>query len=630
MNIRAVTIVVLSCVSLATRAYSDNHGHNIDSLETIIRTDPPRDKADLIKIYRNLAWGYLETDEKASTKYANLGIRLAHEQKAYAALADFYRINGMHHLANARYEEAEKALLKTEEATKLMRKSGKYDAADIDNAESALFGTMGNFYNTLGNGAKALQYYHKALKIFKAHEWRESESLCYGNIAELYYCLGNLSHANEYYIKGDSIAAITNTPQIRYFCIKGQAKVAMQRGDYNRAWQIIERVWEYLDSHSEEEGFQQVKCLTVMTDIAFAEGNYRKAEELINKSIALGDSLHRSDANLYCQIAKLKAHNGDWNGAKEYALKALDIDIDVPDVAKGTFALLADIYSHLNQPDQAREYQKKADSIQTAWSNYAYQTSLAEQETIFNTAEKNSLISRLAAQRMYLLWGIGIVVVLLLVLGIVMLLIKQNHKRQKALLAAKVALEAESKERSLLAKDLHDGLGGMLSLLKLKLQNNEKEEAIRLLDDSVVEMCRLAHHLMPKELQKNGLITSLQDFAISVPGAQFNYFGDNRRLPRDLELIIYRCAYELVNNAIKHAAADRIDIQLMVDSEQAILTVSDNGQGMNVSEQATTGMGLQNIRDRIAEYDGRMDIISSPANGTEINVTLPLKDDIQD
>lgn len=626
MHIRTFLLLVLLCVSLSTKAYSDHRNRKVDSLEHVLRTHPPTDKTELIRIYDNLAWGYLEINEQASTRYADLGIALAKEQKAYRSLAEFYRIKGMHHWAHARYKEAEEALLHSEEATVLMRESGQYEQRDIDDAESALYGTLGNLYNTLGNGSLSLHYYHKALKIFKAYEWRESESICYGNMADLYYCMGNLSCASAYYEKGDSVAKLTEDVLTRSFCQRGLAKVAMQQGHYDKAWQLIGEVWKYVSAHPDEEGSSRAECLQTMTDIAFAQGDYQQAEQLIQQNLALGEDMHSGDAGFYCQLAQLSMHKGRWAEARTYAVKALGIDDEAPDVAKENYNLLADIYAHLGEADSANMFRIKADSIQTAWSNYAYQTSLAEQESRFHSEEKDTLIDSLSSQRVYLLWAVGCVLLLLLLLGLIVLFIRYNHKRQKALLAVKVALEAEAKERSLLAQELHDGLGSMLSLLKLKLQHNHDDDAMRLLDESVIEMRRVAHHLMPEELRKNGLVTSLQDFAISVPGAQFHYFGDKRRLPREIEFVIYRCAYELVNNAIKHAAAERIDIQLMDDHHAVVLTVSDNGRGMDDARRKHSGVGLQNIRNRITQYDGKMDIISSPDHGTEINVTIPLKE----
>ena len=70
--------------------------------------------------------------------------------------------------------------------------------------------------------------------------------------------------------------------------------------------------------------------------------------------------------------------------------------------------------------------------------------------------------------------------------------------------------------------------------------------------------------------------------------------------------MLYRCAYELVNNALKHAQASSISIQLMQDEHEVTLTVSDNGRGIQRGTVSGEGMGLQNIRARIESYNGRI------------------------
>jgi signal transduction histidine kinase len=185
-------------------------------------------------------------------------------------------------------------------------------------------------------------------------------------------------------------------------------------------------------------------------------------------------------------------------------------------------------------------------------------------------------------------------------------------------LAAKVALEAETKERRIMARDLHDGLGGMLSLLRMKTEQGEP--SLPLIDSIHAELRRTAHHLMPEELLRNGLVSALNDFAVSVPNAKFQTIGDIR-LDKDKELVLYRCAYELVNNAIKHAQANHINIQLMQEPQQVTLSVSDDGTGIKDMKK---GMGLNNIRERIATYKGSLKIISTQEVGTDINITLPL------
>ena len=142
---------------------------------------------------------------------------------------------------------------------------------------------------------------------------------------------------------------------------------------------------------------------------------------------------------------------------------------------------------------------------------------------------------------------------------------------------------------------------------------------MRLLDATHTELRRISHHLMPEELLRGGLVSALRDFARSVPGAAFQTYGAIR-LSKEWELTLYRCAYELVNNAMKYTEATHIDIQLMQTAHEVTLTVSDNGKGMADGN----GMGLQNIRERIASYHGTLRIVTSENEGTEINLTLPL------
>lgn len=628
------TFIVLLFLALlinnrASAEYTDHRNRGVDSLEQVLQNNPPKDKADMIRLYDNLAWGYLQVNREKSMQYSLLGLEVAQEIKAYKSICNFHRVLGMHHWASARYDEAQTELQLSLDAADKMRECGKYDETDIDDQASVVYGTLGNLYNTLGQGAKALDYYHRALHLFQKHDWKESQVVAYTNMAELYFCMGNYNHAMDYCSMADSVAAICQDSLMQSLALKEMAKIARTQGQYNEAWAYIQSAYDYVSSHPGEQDADIMDFLVEMADIAIEQGNWDRAEQLVLQNESLYAEPADYNAGLLNQKALLAGHKGQWRQALQYAMQALEYDTDAPDVATSTYRLLADIHSHLNNPDQVRLYTNKADSIKTAWSNYAYQASLTEQEILFETEKKEMEIKALAREKqlMYIVVAIGAVLLVLLV--IMLMLSNRNHKRQKALLATKVALETETREREILAKDLHDGLGGMLSLLKLKIENEEHDEAMHLVDESAREMRRVAHHIMPAELKQKGLVTSLSNFAISVPGAHFHYYPANpdeqtpRQLPTDIELVLYRCAYELVNNAIKHASAQRIDIQLLIQDTQVLLTISDNGKGFD-QEQVAGGMGLRNIRNRIAQYNGHMDIISNPGSGTEINIAIPL------
>jgi signal transduction histidine kinase len=105
------------------------------------------------------------------------------------------------------------------------------------------------------------------------------------------------------------------------------------------------------------------------------------------------------------------------------------------------------------------------------------------------------------------------------------------------------------------------------------------------------------------------------------PGAHFHFFGDDADLDNRLKILIYRCAYELVNNAVKHADASNINVQLMIENGLISLSIHDDGAGFD-PEKVIEGSGLENVRIRVASYNGKMNIYSSPGKGTEVSIEI--------
>jgi signal transduction histidine kinase len=195
-------------------------------------------------------------------------------------------------------------------------------------------------------------------------------------------------------------------------------------------------------------------------------------------------------------------------------------------------------------------------------------------------------------------------------------------EQEQQIIAAQSVLDDETEERKRLARDLHDDLGGMLSVVKLNLDDVEHlQNAREILDKSINELHRVAHHMMPESLLRYGLKISLEDFCRSIPNAGFHYFGDDSRLDNRLEIMIYRCVHELVNNTIKYSGAENINVQLVQDADRISLTVQDDGCGFD-TEIPTEGMGLKNLRNRIAACNGQINIYSSKDKGTEVHIEI--------
>jgi signal transduction histidine kinase len=304
-------------------------------------------------------------------------------------------------------------------------------------------------------------------------------------------------------------------------------------------------------------------------------------------------------------------------------------------------------YIYLNDKEKAVHYFLKFQKLIQAQTEKQFQESFAEMEVKYETEKKEIRIAALEKEKILHTWIIIIsAVAALLAFGILFFRHKLNvHKRKQAeqqvkqleqekqLIAAQSLIDGEAAERSRLARDLHDGLGGMLSVVKLNLKDmkgysvldnldvDHFNKAMDMLDRSISELRRVAHHIMPESLMRYGLKTSLDDFCRAIPGAQFRFFGDDTDLDNRLKILIYRCAYELINNAVKHAAATHINVQLMIENGLISLSVHDDGTGFN-PDAVITGAGLENVRVRVASYNGKMNIYSLPGKGTEVSIEI--------
>jgi signal transduction histidine kinase len=126
---------------------------------------------------------------------------------------------------------------------------------------------------------------------------------------------------------------------------------------------------------------------------------------------------------------------------------------------------------------------------------------------------------------------------------------------------------------------------------------------------------------MPETLSIAGLKHAIADFCNTIPQAKFTYYGDESRFDSKLEVMIYQIIHELISNAIKHAKAEHILVQIVRDVNRISLTVQDDGCGFDI-ETVSKGMGLTNIRNRVAACNGNLLIDSKPGTGTEVSVEI--------
>ena len=212
---------------------------------------------------------------------------------------------------------------------------------------------------------------------------------------------------------------------------------------------------------------------------------------------------------------------------------------------------------------------------------------------------------------------------------------------QQQLSATEAILKGEEQERSRLAKDLHDGLGGMMSGIKYSLLTMKKnqimtpenqqafERSIDMLDSSINEMRRVAHNMMPEALVKFGLDTALNDFCSDVNQTgvlQVSYQSigiKEEQFEQITAITIYRIVQELINNTMKHAAARSAIVQVSKTNEVISITVEDDGKGFDTTMlEGVKGIGWNNIKSRVDYLKGKLDVRSEPGKGTSVHIEL--------
>ena len=215
-------------------------------------------------------------------------------------------------------------------------------------------------------------------------------------------------------------------------------------------------------------------------------------------------------------------------------------------------------------------------------------------------------------------------------------------ENEKQLTATEAVLKGEEQERTRLAKDLHDGLGGLLSGVKFSLSNMKNnliitpdnmavfERSLDMLDTSIKELRRVAHNMMPEMLTKFGLDEALKEYCNTINATnllviKYQSIGMDTRIEKSAEIIIYRIIQELLNNIMKHAAAKEVIVQLVRDGGRLNIIVEDDGKGFNTAIlKNNKGAGLTSIQSRVDYLKGQLDIHSEPGKGTLVNIEFKI------
>jgi signal transduction histidine kinase len=220
----------------------------------------------------------------------------------------------------------------------------------------------------------------------------------------------------------------------------------------------------------------------------------------------------------------------------------------------------------------------------------------------------------------------------------------EESRREAEKRVLNAVIQTEEKERKRFAKDLHDGLGPLLSTVKMSIstlslmdQEPSRKEIIQntahVIDESIKSIKEISNNLSPHILNNFGLASAIKDFSNKIDSKvlhiNFESNAFNKRFEENVEVVLYRVVCELINNTMKHARAGLADINLTYQHKTILLTYSDDGIGFNVNQvigdsSQVNGMGYSNMLSRVNSIKGRMDVESTPESGTKVLIRVKI------
>lgn len=298
------------------------------------------------------------------------------------------------------------------------------------------------------------------------------------------------------------------------------------------------------------------------------------------------------------------------------------------------------------EPETALAFLEKYQNIKDSLFNEEKTKAIINFQEKYEAEKRQNLIEQQKfeiAQKDQWLWFAGIGLLLLCVSGF--FIYRANKSRQgrrlreeifnRQEIEARALFEGEQNERIRIARDLHDGVGQMLSLVKMNLSmldtnDNAVQKAMRLTDKTIDEVRDVSHNLIPEELNF-GIFKALQNLTDKVNASgetkmEIEVAGEVQSLQfeKQNELSIYRIVQEVVSNMIKHAGASLLNLSVYPAGDHIIISVKDNGRGLNMEDiEKSKGIGWKNINARIHMLDGKINVLSEKLSGTQIEITLP-------
>jgi signal transduction histidine kinase len=530
------------------------------------------------------------------------------------------------------------------------RRAIYYSIALPLNEKSNVYEHVGEIYLDMGDYVNASENYYTAL------DFLEKDSLAWPNRVTVYTCLGNIycrlhqyDKALSYYDQGEAYASKNNWTNCLAFVLYGKGEYYSDIHQLDSARKYYLRVKD-IGSEIDRKDIYAI-AMTGMGKTFIESGDYKTAVKYLQTAVDMTRDKDKSDW-MQASFSLGKALYGTRNYAQSEGvlLDALhdSASTRLKDNKIDGYTTLSAVYRASGQYARALDCADSISVLKDALVSAENTRAINLMEINFQTAEKDKQIaqqnSKIAHKNLWILAvGAGTVLLLLLLTGSYFYTVAKQRSQEKEnrIQVLNATIAGGESERSRIARELHDGIGGMLSAAMMRFSSlhhddpnitssEAYQDTMNMLREMGDEIRKTAHNLMPDILLKQSLTEALRTFCASLQqgstlNVSFQCFGSFDGIDQFLKLNLYRITQELVHNAALHAHASAVLVQLLQNDDRMILSVEDNGVGFNMNE-VKKGLGLANVQTRTDSMGGHLTLESAPGKGTTVIIEFKITD----
>ena len=600
---------------------------SIDSLLFVLKAQSGKNQAKTL-IELCLEYRFINAD--TARQYGLKGLALSRELKSPELEVEALNCIGITHEAQGNYDQALEYELPALAIRKKINDPVK-TARSLNN--------IGIIYDEKGNYAKALEYYFEARKIFESAKEMSLVAMVISNIGIVLKAQKEYGKVISYYYEALGIYKKLNNKFGVAACHANLGSLYLNLYQYDSALFFSQKA----SQEFEELNNQQFLATSLFNagKAYFKLGKENEARETLTKAKTLCEVYDNKKelSSVLIYLAGIERAVGNIAEGLEQAARGLTIaqNIGAREEVMQARKELSLLWVAKSDFKKAFSYYQSYASIKDSLYESEKSKQISELQTKYETEKKETQINLLTQETrlksVQLRQGILAMTVLVLLLvalvGIGLLLRNRTKLKQQADLDAaraelrqqqlQAVIASQEEERKRFAADLHDGLGQMISAMRLglskdKVDNSSVQYALGLMNDMNVEIRNIAFNLMPQVLVKDGLHEALHEFAQRVSNSggikiEVQTYNLSQDMSSEQRIALYRICQEWVNNVIKYSKAKQIMIQAVQHTEELVITIEDDGNGFD--KRLLTegkGNGWKNINSRLSLIRGTIDI----------------------